>query len=31
MSIGILDPRVLTRNCGNTFLRTLPKCTVEAD
>jgi Rad3-related DNA helicase len=25
----ILDPRILTKNYGNAFLRALPKCPVE--
>ena len=29
MSIGILDPLVLTKNYGNAFLRAQPKCPVE--
>ena len=27
--VVILDPRVLTKNYGNAFLRALPKCPVE--
>jgi ATP-dependent DNA helicase DinG len=27
--VVILDPRILTKNYGNAFLRALPKCPVE--
>ena len=27
--VAILDPRILTKNYGNAFLRALPKCPVE--
>ena len=29
MSIGILGPRVLTKNYGNAFLRAVPKRPVD--
>jgi ATP-dependent DNA helicase DinG len=28
-AVAILDPRILTKHYGRTFLRSLPECTVE--